>query len=94
MDYIPVRVDKNTGNVWKWQRNSDEAVAVVPEHLWKHKDNWSEEEIFALFDGTSIEVQVKTPEPEYIPSEDGDDNENSNVVADTEETWFPTTPTT
>jgi hypothetical protein len=37
MDYTPVRVDKNTGNVWKWQRNFDEAVAVVPEHLWKHK---------------------------------------------------------
>jgi hypothetical protein len=94
MDYTPVRVDKNTGNVWKWQRNSDETVAVVPEHLWKHKDNWSEEEIFALFDGTSIEVQVKASEPEYVPSEDDDENFNPNIDDDTEETWFPTTPTT
>jgi hypothetical protein len=94
MDYTPVRVDKNTGNVWKWQRNSDDTVAVVPEHLWKHKDDWSEEEIFVLFEGTSIEVQVKASESEYTPSEDDDENFNPNIDDDTEETWFPTTPTT
>lgn len=96
MNYTPVRVDKNTNNVWKWKRNSDDAIAVVPEQLWKPRDSWSEEEISALFDGTAIVVPVKASEPEYAPSEDDDEDENfnSNIDADTEETWFPNTPTT
>jgi hypothetical protein len=68
MNYTPVRVDKNTNNVWKWKRNEDGAVMSVPEPMWKPADKWEDHEISSLFDGTAVIVHSEPviQEPEVI----------------------------
>ncbi len=83
MSYSPARVDKNTNNVWKWKRDSDGAIIVVPQYMWKSADKWSEEEISALFSGTVVvpaqaPAPVQESEPEYAPSDDDDEEDNIN----------------
>jgi hypothetical protein len=82
MNYTPVRVDKNTRNVWKWKRNEDGAVMSVPESMWKPVDNWEDHEISSLFDGTAVVVHSKPAiqEPDVIIEED--DTEVDDAVAE------------
>lgn len=88
MNYIPVRVDKNTNNVWKWKRLSDNAIGVVPPHLFKPADQWAASELLSLFDSASATpAPVQASEPEYSPSDDDDeeDNINPNINDDDDE---------
>ena len=98
MSYSPARVDKNTNNVWKWKRNSDNVVVVVPSHMWKSADKWSEDEISSLFDGTvaappaPVVTSMPTPEVEYAPSDDDDEDENFNPNVNDEDDEEESTP--
>ena len=101
MSYSPARVDKNTNNVWKWKRNSDNVVVVVPSHMWKSADKWSEEEISSLFDGTvaapptppaPVVTSMPTPEVEYAPSDDDDEDENFNPNVNDDDDEEESTP--
>jgi hypothetical protein len=82
MNYTPVRVDKNTRNVWKWKRNEDGAVMSVPESMWKPVDNWEDHEISSLFDGTAVVVHSEPTiqEPDVIIEEDDAVTETESVV--------------
>jgi hypothetical protein len=73
MNYTPVRVDKNTGNVWKWKRNEDGTVISVSESMWKPADKWEDHEISLLFNGTAVVVHSEPviQEPEVIIEEEG-----------------------
>jgi hypothetical protein len=84
MNYTPVRVDKNTRNVWKWKRNEDGAVMSVPESMWKPVDNWEDYEISSLFEGTAIVAHSEPTiqEPETIIEEAT--TEVNDAVAETE----------
>ncbi len=83
MNYTPVRVDKNTGNVWKWKRNEDGTTVSVPESMWKPVGNWEDHEISLLFDGTAVVVHSEPAiqEPEIIEE---DDTEVDDEVAEDE----------
>ena len=67
MNYTPVRVDKNTGNVWKWKRNEDGTTISVPQTMWKSASDWSESEVSSLFEGTLIVAAAPAPEPVSEP---------------------------
>jgi hypothetical protein len=66
MNYTPVRVDKNTGNVWKWKRNEDGATISVPQTMWKSTSEWSESEVSSLFEGTVVAAAAPEPALEII----------------------------
>jgi hypothetical protein len=100
MNYIPVRIDKNTNNVWKWKRLSDNAIGVVPAHLFKPADQWAASELLSLFDNAPaahiapapVQAPVQASESEYAPSDDDDEDENFNPNVNDDDDEEESTP--
>jgi hypothetical protein len=59
--------DTNTGAVYDWYKINEDGTEShfnVPRGMWKREQDWTQEEIDALFDN------VKTKDPEVKPTEE------------------------
>ncbi len=69
--------DTNTGEVYDWYKLNEDGTEShfnVPSSMWKREQDWTQEEIDALFNNTVIETSISSDTPEVTSTGQVDEN--------------------